>query len=99
MEMEIEINFNQWLQFVDTIGTTRLDISRLNEGINIVTLFVLSGLCHSKSAARRLIEQGGAYINKTRYKDTNYVVRDNRKDMAALLLGHGKKQCRLVLFK
>jgi len=34
------------------------------EGIKVGLLFVMSGLCKSKGEARRLIEQGGAYISK-----------------------------------
>ena len=39
--------------------------------MNIIEAFVHSGLCKSKGEARRLIRQGGAYINGKRVENEN----------------------------
>ncbi|MDO4557996.1 MAG: tyrosine--tRNA ligase [Planctomycetia bacterium] len=66
-------------------------------GISAVDALVMTGLCRSKSDARRRIEQGGAYLNNRRITDvavrltpeslvseTTLVLRSGRKDYALL---------------
>jgi len=48
--------------------------SDLEAGINIMDLYVLSGLCSSKSDARRLITQGGASINGEKNSDADGII-------------------------
>lgn len=43
-----------------------LDRARLWTGIRLTDLLVECGLCPSKREARRLIQQGGVYINGVR---------------------------------
>ena len=43
--------------------------ARLDDGQTIVDLLVSSGLAESKSAARRAIKEGGAYVNNTKVSD------------------------------
>jgi tyrosyl-tRNA synthetase len=43
--------------------------ARLDDGQTIVELLVSSGLAESKSAARRAIKEGGAYVNNTKVSD------------------------------
>ena len=47
----------------DSIPTTSMDKQKFLEGIPIFKLFEATSLCSSSSDARRLIEQGGAYLN------------------------------------
>jgi tyrosyl-tRNA synthetase len=47
---------------LDAMPTTTIGLSEFERGIPYVDLFVRTGLCSSKSDARRLIEQGGASI-------------------------------------
>ena len=47
----------------DTIPTTDIERKKVAEGIPAFKLFETSSLCASASEARRLIEQGGAYIS------------------------------------
>ncbi len=44
--------------------TKNLPLSRFKEGLNIVDLLCEAGLASSKSEARRLVEQGGAFVLK-----------------------------------
>ncbi len=46
------------------VPTVRVPLKEL-EGASLCELFILAGLADSKSEARRLIRQGGAYINDT----------------------------------
>ena len=50
----------------DSIPTTFMDKEKFLEGIPVFKLFETTSLCNSGSEARRLIEQGGAYINNRR---------------------------------
>ncbi len=71
---------------------------RLEVGVALIDLFVEAGLCSSKSAARRLIQQGGAYVNHERVSDSELQVGLDQMGMDGLLLGAGKKKiCRVIL--
>lgn len=75
----------------------QVPVARFDQGIPVYELFYEAGLCESKSAARRLVSQGGAYINGERVKDANVVVtRDFLKD-GALVLKAGKKKVRRIV--
>jgi len=50
----------------DSIPATLMDKEKFLEGIPAFKLFEITSLCASGSEARRLIEQGGAYINNRR---------------------------------
>ncbi len=47
---------------------------RLGAGIGVVDLIVESGVCPSKSEARRLLDSGGFYLNNVRVKDPRLIV-------------------------
>ena len=63
------------------------------QGISIVDLFVQSGLCATKSDARRLIEQGGALIAGESMMDVKAVITAAALDKTGeLILRAGKKR-------
>ncbi|AEJ61071.1 Tyrosyl-tRNA synthetase [Spirochaeta thermophila DSM 6578] len=65
----------------------------LEHGIGVVELFVKTDLCASKSEARRLISQGGAYIEGEQVKDLEQVVRlQDVPEAGEILLRAGKKR-------
>jgi tyrosyl-tRNA synthetase len=47
----------------DAAPTTALPRATLEAGVPLVDLLVAAGLCASRSEARRVIAQGGAYLN------------------------------------
>src|SRR3954453_2997136 len=47
---------------LDAVPTTPVPADRLRDGIEVVELLVLGELAPSRGAARRLIQQGGAYV-------------------------------------
>jgi tyrosyl-tRNA synthetase len=81
--------------------TVELDAALLDgEGLSIMALLSNAGLAASKGEAKRLVQQGGAYLNQERIDDGNAVVtRDGLSRDGALLLRTGKKNFRLVKFK
>jgi len=71
----------------------------LAKGIWVVRLFVEAGLCASNGEARRLIKQGGAYINDDPVQDESMnLVEKDLKD-GAVLLRAGKKRYKRVVFE
>ncbi len=81
--------------------SARLPRSSLDaEGIAIVDLATRSGLVNSKTAARTLISQGGAYVNDERVADPD--ARVKREDLLFdrfVVLRRGKQDYLLVRFE
>jgi tyrosyl-tRNA synthetase len=76
----------------DTTPSTAMDVSELKTGIPIFKLLHQVGLAQSGSAARRLISQGGAYINGNRVDSDDYLVTINDIADGEILLRAGKKK-------
>ena len=56
-------------------ATAELPLARINAaGLGIIDLLVASGLSDSKSAARRTVGEGGAYVNNTKVTDPDAVI-------------------------
>jgi len=72
--------------------TTTVERDVLVAGIAFVDLLVKTGLADSKNAARRLIQQGGAYLNNVAVTDANLVVKDDSLQGGAIMLRQGKKK-------
>jgi len=70
---------------------------RLAAGVSVVDLLVETGLAASKSAARRLIQQGGASLNGTRLAHLEAVVTSADVHDGAVLLRAGKKHYHRVI--
>ena len=81
------------------IPTTEIEADRLESGIPIMTLFHEVGLANSRSEARRLIQQGGAYINEKQYRVIDRVVGNDLLENDALLLRAGKKRYHRIVLK
>lgn len=76
----------------DLVPQTRLNLSRLKEGIPAFKLFHLTGLATSGGAARRLIDQGGAYINGNRLESFDCLITEADLKNSEILLRSGKKR-------
>jgi len=77
----------------DAIPTNYMEKEKFIEGIPIFKLFETTGLCASSSEARRLIEQGGGYLNNKKVDKFDLVITLNdfgQKD--EILLRAGKKK-------
>jgi tyrosyl-tRNA synthetase len=66
-------------------------------GLGIIDLLVASGLSDSKSAARRVVGEGGAYVNNTKISDPDAVIPASQLLHGRyLLLRRGKKNLATV---
>jgi len=76
-----------------SVPSSFLNSQTLEAGIPAFKLFHQVGLAKSGGAARRLIEQGGAYINGTRVESFDYMVSDTDLDaQKTMVLRSGKKR-------
>ncbi|MBI9077583.1 MAG: tyrosine--tRNA ligase [Desulfatibacillum sp.] len=82
----------------DSVPTTALDETRLAQGLPAFELFFEIGLCDSKGAARRLLGQGGGYMNNQRIEsfDSKISMVDMKNNEIILRVGK-KNYHRLVV--
>jgi tyrosyl-tRNA synthetase len=77
----------------DAIPTKFIEKEKFTEGIPIFKLFETTSLCASGSEARRLIEQGGGYVNDKRVDKYDLLIKlDDFNDNDEILLRAGKKK-------
>jgi tyrosyl-tRNA synthetase len=77
---------------IASMPTTKMSPTRLNEGIPAFELFAEIGLCSSKGEARRLIQQGGGYINGRRIQKIDERATLDHLENGEILLRAGKKK-------
>jgi tyrosyl-tRNA synthetase len=83
----------------DGVPCTEVSAEELAEGIPLFKLFQVTGLSASGGAARRLISQGGAYVNNQRVDAAQQPVTERDFKDGALVLRAGKKHFHRVLLK
>lgn len=71
---------------------SEMDMDQFNEGVPAFKLYHMVGLANSGSAARRLIEQGGAYVNGKRLESFDYLLTNSDIINLEILLRAGKKR-------
>ena len=76
----------------EAVPTTTLAGAVLRTGILAPELFEQMGLCQSRSEARRLIQQGGAYVNDVAVASVDDVITADHLADGAILLRAGKKR-------
>ncbi|MEJ2733420.1 MAG: tyrosine--tRNA ligase [Anaerolineae bacterium] len=76
----------------DAVPTTELEMSDLAKGIPVPELFQQVGLCRSRSEARRLIQQGGAYVNDAAVETVDDLITADSMVDGGILLRAGKKR-------
>ncbi len=77
---------------VDSTPHSNIKIDRFREGIPAFKLYQMVGLASSGSAARRLIEQGGAYVNGQRIESFDDLLTERDIVDQEILLRAGKKK-------
>ena len=77
---------------VDAVPGTIIESDKLNEGIPAFKLFNQVGLAKSGGAARRLIEQGGAYLNEARIEHFDKIISLDDLVSGEIILRAGKKR-------
>ncbi len=78
------------------VPTVAMDLALLESGIAVADLFERAGLVRSKSEARRLIDQGGAYLNDEAVGSVDRTVTSADLRGGSILLRAGKKRYRRV---
>jgi len=77
----------------DSIPTKVMERKEFIQGIPVFKLFEVTSLCSSGSEARRLIEQGGAYLDRRRIDKFDYLVTlAEFSEKNEILLRAGKKK-------
>ena len=84
---------------IENVPHSFIEDSDLQSGIPAFKLFYQIGLAQSGSAARRLIEQGGAYLNGNRIESTDYIVGSGDIENEEILLKAGKKKIHKIKIK
>ena len=82
----------------EDIPSTQIDSSSLLQGIGVFDAFRESGLCKSNGEARRLMTQGGLYLNQGPLSDPDYrITKDDFKEGSVLLRAGKKRYHRFTL--
>jgi tyrosyl-tRNA synthetase len=81
----------------DSAPASHRPAESLRSGVPVVELLVETGLAPSKGAARKLIQQGGAYLNGRRVELPEALVTLDDLDDSGLLLRAGKKRYHRIL--
>jgi tyrosyl-tRNA synthetase len=79
------------------LPTIRLSEASLAEGVKVVDVLASSGLAASKSAARRLIEQGGVRLGDRKVQSVDDLLRVSDVGPEGVLLHAGKKHLRKLV--
>jgi tyrosyl-tRNA synthetase len=77
---------------LDSVPATEVELKRLEEGIAAFMLFTEAGLCTSRSDARRLVAEGGAYINGERLDQFDTKITNAQAKNGIIMLRAGKKR-------
>jgi tyrosyl-tRNA synthetase len=64
----------------------------LDQGIPAYLLFEMARLCKTRSEARRLISQGGGYLNDQRIETFDQIIDSHDMDQGSMVLRAGKKR-------
>ena len=82
------------------VPTTRWPAPRCDAGLKIVDLLAASGLAASKSAARRLVAQGGVRVGERKVESVDdCLLRPDEVAAGGVLLHAGKKHLRRIVVR
>jgi tyrosyl-tRNA synthetase len=84
---------------IDSLPSTGIDRERLRQGIPAYVLFEEVDLSASRAEARRLIQEGGAYINGKRVQSFDEMVGEADFKDGSLILRAGKKRYHRIMSK
>lgn len=76
----------------DSVPSYSVDSVVIEQGIPAFILFEKTGLCNTRSEARRLISQGGGYVNDRRLDQFDEIIDTNDVINESILLRAGKKR-------
>jgi len=79
------------------IPTTEITGKELGDGINVLDLLIQTNLIPSKGEVRRLITQGGLYINDERVEAVDLIIKPEDFKENELIIRKGKKTYHKVI--
>jgi tyrosyl-tRNA synthetase len=77
---------------VSAMPTTTIPYARLEEGIGVLEIFTEVELTQSRGEARRMLQQGGIYVNDRRIDQVEAVLTPQDLTGTGILLRAGKKK-------
>ena len=84
---------------VDAVPSTLYAKTVMDKGLPAVDVFCEVGLCKSKSDARRLLSQGGGYLNDQRIDSFDQLISTSDAKDGEILLRAGKKKYHKLILK
>ncbi|MCK5097469.1 MAG: tyrosine--tRNA ligase [Desulfobacteraceae bacterium] len=81
----------------ESVPATEVNEERMDQGVSVVDLFLETSLCSSKSEARRLIKQGGGYVNNIRIESIDKKLFKQDFEANEALLRAGKKKYHKII--
>ena len=82
---------------LDALPTTAINRERLAAGVSPLDLFVETGLSASRGEAKRLIKQGGMYVNDERIDSLDLLLTKKNLTPNGILLRAGKKKYHRII--
>ena len=83
---------------LDSMPTIKISQKNIATGISVIDILCMVKLVATKSEARRLISQGGIYVNDQKVNSLDFVVGANLVKDSFILIRRGKKQyCRILV--
>jgi tyrosyl-tRNA synthetase len=79
-------------QDMEAMPTTVISSARLTEGVSPMEIFAEVGLTSSRGEARRLIKQGGLYVNDQKVDSLDDLINEDSITPDGILLRAGKKK-------
>lgn len=93
-----ELSESEFDEVMDAVPTQRIDAARIEAGLPILDALVESGLAPSKGEARKLIGNGGIYVNKEKVDsiELKLTAEHTRFSGKVILLRKGKRSYTLL---
>ncbi|MCL2377612.1 MAG: tyrosine--tRNA ligase [Defluviitaleaceae bacterium] len=76
---------------------TTITAAELEAGLSIIDALTLTGLCPSKSVARRLVQQGGVAVNNEKIADMEHKLNSSDLDNGKIIIRKGKKDYHAIV--
>jgi tyrosyl-tRNA synthetase len=83
----------------EAMPSTTLPLAQLTAGLSVVDAFVQAGLAKSKGDARRMVQQGGMYINENRVDSIDTQLSAADVTDGGITLRAGKKKYHRLVFE
>ena len=84
---------------LDSLPFSIYPAEKIRQGVPAFILFAETGLCLTRSEARRLISEGGGYVNNCRIKEFDTTINESYVRDGIILLRAGKKKYHKIILK